>query len=142
MALENDVGLGRNELQDDPGQFTVLHEQVGATAQEFVGDLVFVEKLEQARNAFVVGDAEQIGRAADAQRGPFRELGGGPQLNAEFRQLCEQLAIVNTHVPRDRSEEHTSELQSQSNLVCRLLLEKKKKKHTGAYALHVSAPDS
>src|SRR5688572_32133365 len=35
------------------------------------------------------------------------------------------------HVARgtgdDRSEEHTSELQSQSNLVCRLLLEKKKK---------------
>src|SRR5256886_9033170 len=28
---------------------------------------------------------------------------------------------------RPRSEEHTSELQSQSNLVCRLLLEKKKK---------------
>src|SRR2546430_12140298 len=34
-----------------------------------------------------------------------------------------------TAAPRDqnRSEEHTSELQSQSNLVCRLLLEKKKK---------------
>src|SRR2546427_9344269 len=31
---------------------------------------------------------------------------------------------------RARSEEHTSELQSQSNLVCRLLLEKKKKKNT------------
>src|SRR5688572_31706185 len=30
--------------------------------------------------------------------------------------------------PVARSEEHTSELQSQSNLVCRLLLEKKKKK--------------
>src|SRR2546430_13754306 len=30
--------------------------------------------------------------------------------------------------PATRSEEHTSELQSQSNLVCRLLLEKKKKK--------------
>src|SRR2546427_1713978 len=30
--------------------------------------------------------------------------------------------------PDHRSEEHTSELQSQSNLVCRLLLEKKKKK--------------
>src|SRR2546430_5123400 len=29
--------------------------------------------------------------------------------------------------PKRRSEEHTSELQSQSNLVCRLLLEKKKK---------------
>src|SRR6266478_2294973 len=32
------------------------------------------------------------------------------------------------HRTRWRSEEHTSELQSQSNLVCRLLLEKKKKK--------------
>src|SRR2546427_6649422 len=32
--------------------------------------------------------------------------------------------------PRPRSEEHTSELQSQSNLVCRLLLEKKKKTTT------------
>src|SRR2546427_11875165 len=31
---------------------------------------------------------------------------------------------------RPRSEEHTSELQSQSNLVCRLLLEKKKKYYT------------
>src|SRR5688572_31990332 len=32
--------------------------------------------------------------------------------------------------PDRRSEEHTSELQSQSNLVCRLLLEKKKKTKT------------
>src|SRR2546430_4619323 len=41
-------------------------------------------------------------------------------------------AVAVMHVPvhdqhaRLRSEEHTSELQSQSNLVCRLLLEKKK----------------
>src|SRR3712207_6889071 len=32
------------------------------------------------------------------------------------------------HVPHHRSEEHTSELQSRQYLVCRLLLEKKKKK--------------
>src|SRR5688572_32206750 len=37
--------------------------------------------------------------------------------------------VIQEHVRRSaRSEEHTSELQSQSNLVCRLLLEKKKKK--------------
>src|SRR2546430_6865881 len=35
----------------------------------------------------------------------------------------------------DRSEEHTSELQSQSNLVCRLLLEKKKK--TQPHHIHI-----
>src|SRR2546427_5286034 len=34
-----------------------------------------------------------------------------------------------TVLGQPRSEEHTSELQSQSNLVCRLLLEKKKKEH-------------
>src|SRR3989475_5959316 len=33
----------------------------------------------------------------------------------------------------ERSEEHTSELQSQSNLVCRLLLEKKKSEITGGW---------
>src|SRR5260370_31457386 len=35
-----------------------------------------------------------------------------------------------------RSEEHTSELQSHLNLVCRLLLEKKKKKKNKDYACH------
>src|SRR5688572_17775326 len=35
---------------------------------------------------------------------------------------------IHRAVEAGRSEEHTSELQSQSNLVCRLLLEKKKKK--------------
>src|SRR2546430_10792593 len=39
--------------------------------------------------------------------------------------------LRNGVVTADRSEEHTSELQSQSNLVCRLLLEKKKKHRTG-----------
>src|SRR2546430_7581319 len=34
----------------------------------------------------------------------------------------------------ERSEEHTSELQSQSNLVCRLLLEKKKNSYRTTYA--------
>src|SRR2546430_3587630 len=43
--------------------------------------------------------------------------------------ICERLALTWSACPPfpKRSEEHTSELQSQSNLVCRLLLEKKKK---------------
>src|SRR2546430_6768914 len=40
-----------------------------------------------------------------------------------------------------RSEEHTSELQSQSNLVCRLLLEKKKSAPP-AHSSHVATPPS
>src|SRR2546427_9060716 len=38
-----------------------------------------------------------------------------------------------------RSEEHTSELQSQSNLVCRLLLEKKKKKENTQHSTRSSS---
>src|SRR2546430_8805655 len=38
-----------------------------------------------------------------------------------------------------RSEEHTSELQSQSNLVCRLLLEKKKQNRTIGYGHRLPA---
>src|SRR2546430_597875 len=37
----------------------------------------------------------------------------------------EEIPNPKLQIPRPRSEEHTSELQSQSNLVCRLLLEKK-----------------
>src|SRR3989475_885120 len=42
--------------------------------------------------------------------------------------LCSLQAFA-VQVPHPRSEEHTSELQSQSNLVCRLLLEKKNQAH-------------
>src|SRR2546430_7735343 len=53
------------------------------------------------------------------------------QLNVRPRcgQCAAQRVVVRRRVSRRvRSEEHTSELQSQSNLVCRLLLEKKKKR--------------
>src|SRR5687768_17894204 len=39
--------------------------------------------------------------------------------------------------PRLRSEEHTSELQSRLHLVCRLLLEKKKKNTTSNKTIHI-----
>src|SRR5205807_6077202 len=39
-----------------------------------------------------------------------------------------------------RSEEHTSELQSPCNLVCRLLLEKKKKNYSNAHPSHCLVP--
>src|SRR5256885_9859998 len=42
----------------------------------------------------------------------------------------EELAKSDLELPRERSEEHTSELQSPCNLVCRLLLEKKKTKQS------------
>src|SRR2546430_10889424 len=48
---------------------------------------------------------------------PLLELALGPV----------EISLRDVSFRHERSEEHTSELQSQSNLVCRLLLEKKKK---------------
>src|SRR2546430_3697041 len=57
-------------------------------------------------------DAEPGQSADEVEFSECREVAGGDAF------VC---------VLQPRSEEHTSELQSQSNLVCRLLLEKKKK---------------
>src|SRR5438093_8205926 len=57
----------------------------------------------------------------------FRSL---PQILTPLATVLMDVAAVTAHVTPivARSEEHTSELQSLTNLVCRLLLEKKKKK--------------
>src|SRR5258708_29859635 len=57
-----------------------------------------------------------------------------PQARPHFRRLsahtvAPETVAPETVAPEGRSEEHTSELQSPDHLVCRLLLEKKKK-HT------------
>src|SRR5688572_32070311 len=46
-----------------------------------------------------------------------------------FTRIADPNRVLDEVAAEERSEEHTSELQSQSNLVCRLLLEKKKAKH-------------
>src|SRR2546430_11404400 len=65
-----------------------------------------------------------------AQRGCNWDLRSGASLGVDlFHPVELRTQLTNALIPRPgvRSEEHTSELQSQSNLVCRLLLEKKKK---------------
>src|SRR5260221_7789851 len=65
-------------------------------------------------------DADALAAERDAEharRGAQLHERGHHRLDVHFEQP-----------PGDRSEEHTSELQSHSDLVCRLLLEKKKKK--------------
>src|SRR2546427_5518188 len=70
----------------------------------------------------------------------LRELGGAPDRDAGVDPMfAAGRAEVRKSIANPRSEEHTSELQSQSNLVCRLLLEKKKKKkHTLHSMSHIT----
>src|SRR5437016_8290764 len=63
-------------------------------------------------------------------RGPGQDLGRRPPPPHRVRADPvgrDQRSRRRGEARRDRSEEHTSELQSLTNLVCRLLLEKKKK---------------
>src|SRR5699024_11928839 len=66
-----------------------------------------------------------VGRALASLR--FRAL---EDIIVDFDEEMEQLQRVTGAVTRARSEEHTSELQSRFDLVCRLLLEKKKRSNT------------
>src|SRR2546427_4671824 len=71
------------------------------------------------RSAFASGGSAGY----DHKKMAITARGAWESVKRHFRELG-----VNTQATvKSRSEEHTSELQSQSNLVCRLLLEKKKK---------------
>src|SRR5438309_9325891 len=64
----------------------------------------------------------------------IRALALDETLPLDLTSTRQRVDAEHVHVP-DRSEEHTSELQSQFHLVCRLLLEKKKKLVTPALSL-------
>src|SRR2546426_3353496 len=71
--------------------------------------------------------------SASARRSESRKFELPPSMTMSPRARCGTSCSMVPHLARgdiviDRSEEHTSELQSPCNLVCRLLLEKKKKK--------------
>src|SRR5258707_7761640 len=71
---------------------------------------------------------------------PQEHLLGSQHSGSRRRQLDRQRQSL--QLPAERSEEHTSELQSRQYLVCRLLLEKKKKKNTilgSDYAINLHA---
>src|SRR5712691_8932780 len=75
--------------------------------------------------------ARTPGSSGSTQRSPHTALGLRPRPAFSSDPLSARLTPPWACGPgrrSARSEEHTSELQSQSNLVCRLLLEKKKKK--------------
>src|SRR5436190_12500883 len=69
---------------------------------------------------------EALGQARQDQLEQFAAHGGPRQRATRAWGREDGLAARPTPPPSFRSEEHTSELQSHSDLVCRLLLEKKK----------------
>src|SRR2546429_4624329 len=77
---------------------------------------------------------------ASASGGPLVRTMRSPHCPGYWRQERKMMGVAALR----RSEEHTSELQSRLHLVCRLLLEKKKKTHTVLLFVeeHVRGPTS
>src|SRR5687767_15590135 len=69
-------------------------------------------------------------RSATASAMSYRMASASPARSMSFSRRFASHAAVSFFSGPDRSEEHTSELQSLAYLVCRLLLEKKKKNTT------------
>src|SRR5688572_15244565 len=116
--LRNTLGAASGYMQLVDMQGSLSQQQ-----QEFIG------RGRRAINAAVtlISDLLELTRA-DAGKLTFdREPVHVPAV-ARSKVRKHQDTAVSKNVNIARSEEHTSELQSQSNLVCRLLLEKKKKK--------------
>src|SRR5438093_5136187 len=91
-----------------------------------------ISELDQTEFSNRQGDSHHLRQLCHSQTHQGRRLAQTQQtlshsLHADLRLLAEHgRAFL-------RSEEHTSELQSLTNLVCRLLLEKKKKKNQKKY---------
>src|SRR5687768_18194682 len=78
--------------------------------------------------SFVADLVENVRHAIAAFRDPELTVGEDGREHLVGPQQIADRGGARTHVLAERSEEHTSELQSRLHLVCRLLLEKKKKK--------------
>ena len=78
IAFEDDIRLRRDELKHHPGQFAVAHEQVRAAPEKLVRNAVGVEEIQELWNCLVLVYKQQVGGAADAERGEFSQ--GSPWL--------------------------------------------------------------
>src|SRR2546427_13293545 len=120
--------IGAAEFDDEDEAIAVLLASQAAVAVENAGLLGQIRTMQRQRDLFFAMMNHELRNALTGVYGWAERLVRGKSPEATARAA--------------RSEEHTSELQSQSNLVCRLLLEKKKKTNTKPHdPIQNKAPD-
>src|SRR5690606_18901811 len=104
-----------------------------AEARDTLGDRLVIlghhyQQDDVVEFADFTGDSFELSRKAAEQKNAEFVVFCGVHFMAESADILtgEHVKVI---LPDMRSEEHTSELQSRENLVCRLLLEKKKEAH-------------
>src|SRR2546430_6846672 len=110
-----------------PGWLVLASVQIARAIRHRKGKAtVYVPHYAMSGGTLIALGADDIVMAPHAVLGPVDpQLGQYPAASLLMGVARKPIAETD-----DRSEEHTSELQSQSNLVCRLLLEKQKVEHT------------
>src|ERR1039457_1997864 len=132
------AGISRYHLLDGEGDAREVCRRVGAELATAPVDVAFVGIGENGHLAFndppadfeteqpyLIVNLDEACRRQQVGEGWFKDMAAVPKqaISMSIRQILKSKKIL-CIVP-DRSEEHTSELQSPCNLVCRLLLEKK-----------------
>src|SRR2546427_5275112 len=131
LAIQLGSGTRGKSALDVAREMLAAYGSLAEVAGREVIELAKVSGIGPAKAARLVAAFELTRRLRARTPGARVVLSGPAEAYAAFGPLMEDLkrevfriALLDA---QNRSEEHTSELQSQSNLVCRLLLEKKKK---------------
>src|SRR2546427_5544503 len=127
------IGHGREDSEAAAGIASQLHgraqdaeRQINAVAQQARRHGAEIARASELLVS-LVAHLDQVSHAASTLEEGSREIGKLVDSITRIASQTDLLALnAAIEAARARSEEHTSELQSQSNLVCRLLLEKKK----------------
>src|SRR2546421_4558133 len=128
-------GKGR----DVPGFKPRGAREVRRAAQAFIEMKRRVERTIEQRTTMLAGVSHDLRTILTRFKLELALLGSGPEIDAMKKDVDEMGRMLEAYLAfargdLGRSEEHTSELQSRSDLVCRLLLEKKKNHQSASQA--------
>src|SRR5690606_36478656 len=140
LLLEN-IRFDARETSKDDAERCALADELAALADVFVSDGFGVvhrkqasvydvaQRLPHAAGTLVFKEIDSLSRATGDPERPYVVVLGGSKVSDNLGVIGNLLTKADRLLIGGgmRSEEHTSELQSRENLVCRLLLEKKKK---------------
>src|SRR5206468_7897182 len=148
MALGNLQGAGQRTLyvsgEESAAQIRLRAARLGAGALDVP---VLAETDLETVLATIAAERPEVCVIDSVQTLHAPELTGAPGSVGQVREVASQImraakstgvaVLLVGHVTKERSEEHTSELQSRSDLVCRLLLEKKKNIKRRCVVIHI-----
>src|SRR5688572_16822248 len=121
LAMASDLRLGTAR-----SKVAFLFVRVGLSGADMGACAILPRIIGQGRASELLYTGRVMDGAEAERWGFYNRLVSAEALSHEAAALARSLADGPAVAHAMRSEEHTSELQSQSNLVCRLLLEKKK----------------